>query len=96
MGSTIKHILSKVELTVDAYLTARQARVRVQAMLDMETSERVKAQALRKGVSVSAMAAILIKSALDTLPDEEQVRGDVDLENKIRSIISLAEERGLL
>ena len=29
-------------------------------MLDAETSERVKAQALRNGVSVSAMAAILI------------------------------------
>lgn len=77
-------------------MTARQARIRVQAMLDPETSERVKAQALRKGVSVSAMAAILIKSALDAMPVSEQTHGDKDLEAKIRSIITLAEQQGLL
>ena len=65
-------------------------------MLDFETSERVKAQALRKGVSVSAMAAILIKSALDAMPENDQVNGDKDLEGKIRAIITLAEQQGLL
>ena len=65
-------------------------------MLDFDTSERVKAQALRKGVSVSAMAAILIKSALDAMPESDQVNGDKDLEGKIRAIITLAEQQGLL
>ena len=77
-------------------MTSRQARVRVQAMLDTETSERVKAQALRKGVSVSAMAAILIKGALDALPEHDQLQGDKQMEDKIRAIITLAEQRGLL
>lgn len=65
-------------------------------MLDFDTAERVKAQALRKGVSVSAMAAILIKSALDAMPDAEQTHGDSDMETKIRAIITLAEQQGLL
>ena len=65
-------------------------------MLDFDTSERVKAQALRKGVSVSAMAAILIKSALDQMPEDDQMSGDKDLEAKIRAIITLAEQQGLL
>lgn len=77
-------------------VAARQARIRVQAMLDFDTSERVKSHALRKGISVSAMAAILIKSALDDMPEHEQVTGDKDLEAKIRSIITLAEQKGLL
>lgn len=65
-------------------------------MLDFHTAERVKAQALRKGVSVSAMAAILIKTALDAMPESDQVNGDKDLEGKIRAIITLAEQQGLL
>ena len=65
-------------------------------MLDAETSERVKAQALRNGVSVSAMAAILIKNALDALPSEEKVVGNSSMEDKIRAIITLAEKEGLL
>lgn len=78
------------------YVAARQARIRIQAMLDGQTSERLKAQALRRGISVSAMAAILIKSALDDLPAEDQTHGESAMESKIRAIITLAEQQGLL
>ena len=65
-------------------------------MLDAATSERVKAQALRRGISVSAMASILIKSALDAMPDDDQTLGDDAMESKMRAIITLAEQQGLL
>lgn len=65
-------------------------------MLDLETSDRVKAQALRKGISVSAMASILIKSALDALPVSERTHGNEEMESKLRAIITLAEQEGLI
>lgn len=75
-------------------MTARAARVRVQAMLDEATAERVKAQALKNGVSVSAMAAILISRALEDIEPLRQ--GTEAMEAKVRAIITLAEQQGLL
>jgi hypothetical protein len=63
-------------------------------MLDVETSDRVKAQAMKNGVSVSAMAAILITKALEDL--EPRALGTEALEAKVRAIITLVEQKGLL
>lgn len=72
----------------------RAARVRVQAMLDGATADRVKGQALKNGVSVSAMAAILITRALEEL--EPTAPNTEVMQAKVRAIITLAEQQGLL
>ena len=43
----------------------RPQRHRMQAMVEEEVMERVKAEAAKNGVSVSAMCAMLIKRGLD-------------------------------
>ena len=65
-------------------------------MLEPEVSEQLKVEALRKGISVSAMAAILIKESLDTYSGNDKIRIDGVMERRVRKIIELAEEHKLL
>jgi len=62
-------------------------------MLEGDVAERLKLEALKKGISVSAMAAILIKQSLGR---EDLSIGQGLLEDRVRSIIALAEQEGLL
>ena len=64
-------------------------------MLEPEVGEQLKIEALRKGISVSAMAAILIKESLATYSEESKKQEGI-LETRVRKIIELAEEHKLL
>ena len=71
----------------------KETRVRIQAMLDAKTAEKLKAEALRKGVSVSAMAGMLLKQALEQI--DELTPAD-DMDHRIRKILTVAEREGLI
>lgn len=71
----------------------REIRVRIQAMLEPGTAEQVKAEALRKGVSVSAMAGMLIKQALE---NADELSPADDMDHRIRKILNVAEREGLI
>ena len=77
-------------------MPTRPARVRIQAMLEPEVGEQLKVEALRKGISVSAMAAILIKESLATYSGDDKIRINGIMESRVRKIIELAEEHKLL
>ena len=64
-------------------------------MLEPEVGEQLKIEALRKGISVSAMASILIKESLATYSEESKKQEGI-LETRVRKIIELAEEHKLL
>ncbi len=74
----------------------RETRVRIQAMLDVETAEMLKSEALRKGLSVSAMAGMLIKQALEDYDSSNGLTSADDMDHRIRKILSVAEREGLL
>ena len=46
--------------------TIRKTRHRLQAMVDEKIQERVKAEAEKNGISISAMTALLIRRGLDS------------------------------
>lgn len=74
----------------------RESRVRIQAMLEASTAELVKAEALRKGVSISAMAGMLIKAALDADTSIEANSSSSDMDHRIKKILEVAEREGLI
>ena len=49
-------------------MTPREVRIRVQAMIDQKAADKLKKAAERNGISVSAMAAILINKGLESTP----------------------------
>ena len=71
----------------------RPPRVRVQAMLSPDVAELLKSEALRRGVSLSAMAAMLIKAGLRS---DLMTTSSNPITVRLSRILALAEREGLL
>ena len=74
-------------------MTPRQPRIRVQTMLNPDVAELLRSEALRRGVSLSAMAAMLIKAGLKS---DLMTTSSNPIKARLSRILALAEREGLL